>query len=76
MVEVEHWSDLNQTKFLPEYLQGQIRFANKGTPKDPHFFWNFGPKAKLSPETREDAAICHAVDGLWVAESRSRRPSR
>jgi len=31
---VEHWSELNQTKFLPEYLQGQIRFANKGTPKD------------------------------------------
>lgn len=31
---VEHWSDLNQTKFLPEYLQGQILFANKGSPKD------------------------------------------
>jgi len=31
---VENWSDLNQTKFLPEYLQGQIRFANEGTPKD------------------------------------------
>ena len=30
---VDNWLDFNQTKLLPEYLQGQIRFANHGSPK-------------------------------------------
>ena len=32
--EVENWSDFNQTALLPEYLQGKIRFANSGSPKE------------------------------------------
>ena len=56
MVEVENWSDLNQTKFLPEYLQGQIRFANEGTPKDPLFFWN----RVISETIAQNTAICNA----------------
>lgn len=31
---VENWSDFNQTALLPEYLQGKIRFANSGSPKE------------------------------------------
>ncbi|CAK9019402.1 unnamed protein product [Durusdinium trenchii] len=31
---VDSWAAFNQTAFLPDYLQNQIRFANSGSPKD------------------------------------------
>ena len=33
-VQADNCTAFNQTAFLPDYLQGKIRFANSGSPKD------------------------------------------
>ncbi|CAJ1353202.1 unnamed protein product, partial [Effrenium voratum] len=69
---VDNWAALNQTVWLPDYLQGQIRFANSGAPKDVGAVPGYDRTSYNRPQGDQNNHNNWAVDGVfagWTASN-------